>query len=357
VNEIWILGAAGRSGRAVAAQLAAAQLPLVLVGRDTIRLRELAGAIGGDTRIVTVGSVAAVVTEISRSNPAVVINTIGPFSETASPIVRACPPGTHYVDLANDLFSVVGLLGLNDEAVSSGRSLVTGVGFGVLATESVLLKLCEARPPAVRVRVDAVPMVEAEAGQLGSALAATIVDILATGGRQYAHNRLVRTGLGSHSERLTLPDGSSVQTGSGPSGELEAARRASGAPFVVAASSAAPTAAVVRAVLPAVSALVRLAAFRNMATRRIAGIRTKPQERVREFSWAHARVEWASGTTREGWLRAGEAMAFTAAVVAEVARRLALNEGRPGAFTPGALFGPDIAIHAGGQFILNQKAP
>jgi hypothetical protein len=50
-------------------------------------------------------------------------------------------------------------------------------------------------------------------------------------------------------------------------------------------------------------------------------------------------------------------MAFTATVVAEVTRRLVLDEGRPGAFTPGALFGPDLAVHAGGQFILNPKAP
>jgi short subunit dehydrogenase-like uncharacterized protein len=140
------LGATGRSSGAVAAQLAAAQQSLVLVGRDAIRLRKLAGAIGGHPRIVTVGWVDAVVTELSRSNPAVVINTIGPFSETALPIARACPPGTHYVDLANDLFAVTALLGLHDEAVSSGRSLVTGAGFGVLATESVMLKLCEAQP-------------------------------------------------------------------------------------------------------------------------------------------------------------------------------------------------------------------
>jgi len=346
VNEIWILGAAGRSGRVVAAHLAAAHLSLVLVGRDAIRLRELAGAIGGDPRIVRVGSVDAVVTELARSTPAVVINTIGPFSETALPIARACPPGTHYVDLANDLVAVPRLLGLDDEAVSSGRTLVTGAGFGVLAVESVMLKVCEAQPPAARARVDVVPAIDSEGGQIGSAFAATVIDVLVTGGRRYAHNRLVRTGLGSHPERLTLPDGSSVHTGSGPSGDLEVAHRVSGAPFVVAASSAAPSAPVVRAVLPAVSALLRMPAVRTMATRRIAGIRTKPHERVREFSWAHARVQWASGATREGWLRAGEGTAFTAAVVAEVARRLARNEGRPGAFTPGALFGPDLAIHA-----------
>jgi hypothetical protein len=30
------------------------------------------------------------------------------------------------------------------------------------------------------------------------------------------------------------------------------------------------------------------------------------------------------------------------------------NEGRPGAYTPGSLFGPELVAHAGGQFILDR---
>jgi hypothetical protein len=66
---------------------------------------------------------------------------------------------------------------------------------------------------------------------------------------------------------------------------------------------------------------------------------------------AHARVEWATGATRDGWLRAGDASDFTAAVTAEVARRLARGEGRLGAYTPGALFGPSLATDCGGRFV------
>jgi short subunit dehydrogenase-like uncharacterized protein len=354
MNEIWILGATGRAGRSIAAQLAARHVSPVLVGRDPARLRELAGTIGGKPRIVAAGSVDAVITELAQSTPAVVINTIGPFTETALPIVRACPPGTHYVDLANELFAVTDVLGLHDEAVASGRSLVTGAGFGVLATESVVLKLCEDRPPAARVRVDALAMVEAEPGTVGPALAASLIDGLAAGGRRYEHGQLVRARLGGDFERLTLPDGSTVQAIGVPTGELEAARRASGAPFVVAASSAVPAGRAIRAILPAAAALLSLPALGNAAKRRLARVRVGPQERSREFSWAHARVQWPDGSTREGWLRAGEGMAFTATVAAEVASRLGRNEGRPGAYTPGSLFGRELAVHAGGQFILDQ---
>ncbi|HJW41788.1 MAG TPA: hypothetical protein VJ476_11240, partial [Rhizomicrobium sp.] len=110
-----------------------------------------------------------------------------------------------------------------------------------------------------------------------------------------------------------------------------------------------------RAILPVISSLVRIKAVRNFATRRIAAIRTKAAKRTREFTWAHAQVQWAAGVSAEGWLQAPEAMAFTSAVVAEVTRRLARGEGRPGAFTPGALFGPHLALACGGQFVLNER--
>ncbi|MEV6150607.1 hypothetical protein AB0L53_09725 [Nonomuraea sp. NPDC052129] len=47
---------------------------------------------------------------------------------------------------------------------------------------------------------------------------------------------------------------------------------------------------------------------------------------------------------REGWLRTGEGMTFTVGAVTEVAQRLAKGEGRPGAFTPARLFGPEVAL-------------
>jgi len=80
---------------------------------------------------------------------------------------RACLPGSHYVDLANDIAAVSGLLGLHDEAVAAGRTPVTGAGFSVLATEAVVTKLCQGRPAPSAVRVDAVASVDSGAGVAG----------------------------------------------------------------------------------------------------------------------------------------------------------------------------------------------
>jgi len=355
-DEIWVLGATGRTGRAVAARLRETGFRPVLVGRDRARLESLAAELGGDPRIV-VGTLDATLSILAQEAPAVVVNTIGPFTNIAPRVVRACPAGTHYVDVANELAAVSDMLDPHEQAVATDRTLVTGAGFGVLATESVVLQLCAGRPPAARVRVDALASVAVEQGVIGSALAATIIDGVATGFRRVERGRIVRSWLARDLERLTTPDGVTLSTASGPSGELVAAWRASGAASVVAASSYAPTALAVRALIPALSALLRLPPIRRLATGRLARVPVRAQERPREFSWAHARVEWATGATRDGWLRTGDGMDFTAAAAANVAGRLARGEGRSGTYTPGALFGPSLATDAGGQFILDHDAP
>lgn len=352
-HEIWILGATGRTGVAIARKLADRPLSLVLVGRDEARLQDVARTLPGSPRIVVAKTFEATLAELSRSSAAVVMNTVGPFASTAIPVVRACPKGTHYVDLSNELLGVIALLGLNDEAVSASKCLVTGAGYGFVGTESIVRKLCEGRPPPARVRVDAVPIITDDGSTVGEALAATLVDTLAAGGYRYDEGKLVRTPAGSHAESLTLPEGARVITGSVPTGDLEAARRASGAPSVIAGSSEIPITPLSRLVLPMLSALMRWRPVRNWAVRRLAPVRVSLPRHERRASWGHARVEWSDGTVREGWLRAGEGMVFTASVAAEVVARLARQEGKPGAWTPGALFGVELATAAGAELTID----
>jgi short subunit dehydrogenase-like uncharacterized protein len=348
-GEIWVLGATGRVGREAVQRLREAGAEVVVAGRDRHRLTR----VSQDARAVT-GSLDEVCAKLATEAPAVVINTVGPFAVTAPRVARACPPGTHYVDVANELRAFELLHGMDREAAATGRTLVCGAGFGVLATESILLRLlAAAEETPSRVRVDAVASVATEPGAVGEALAATIVQALLDGGREVRQGRLVRARAGGAAERLTTPDGDVITTASLGSGELFAAWRASGAPSVIGASSLVPANPAARAALPAIGGVLRLPGLAGFATRRLARITTaSAKERPRRSSWGRARVEWPSGLVREGWLRTGEAMTFTVGAVTEVARRLAKGEGRPGAFTPAGLFGPEVALAAGAEFVI-----
>jgi len=359
-NEVWILGGAGRSGRAIAAELLSRDITPVLTGRDTGRLQEAAIRAGG--RPLVAASINDLTRQIRQQRPAVVINTIGPFTTTAGPIAAAClaagDGGTDYVDLANDVAAVSTLLALDEQAQEAHRTLITGGGFGVTATESVVIKLCQDRSRPVSVRVDMIPSLAAEAGPVGAALAGTILDGLPGvpgggryQGRRYTDGRLAPAPVAGDVAHLTLPDGTQVTTAAMPLGELIAAQRASGAANVISASSEAPSSPLIRAVLPAVFALLQLAPVRQFAKNRLAKVQLKAHDRPRAHSYGHAAITWADGSTAEGWLRLGDAQTFTGAVPAEIARRLRRGEGRPGAFTPAALFGPTLAESCGADYL------
>lgn len=352
-GAVWILGATGRIGRAVTSRLVDREIVPVLVGRDGERLRKAAAGLRPDPKIVVAGTTERITAEITRGRPAVVVNTIGEYADTAASIARSCVPGGHYLDLANDLTTVPRLLDLHREAAAAGSTLVTGAGFGVLATEAVVARLCDGHPVPSEVRVDALVSVAGEAGVMGAAFAASIVDVLTTGGRCYRNGRLVKTRLGANPRKLTLPDGQTVKSAGVPAGELLAAQRASGAPSVTVTSALAPTAPVLRAALPLCGALLSVPALRRLAVRGMARIPTKAAPRPRRHSWGHAVISWPDGTSREGWLRAQDGMDYTADVAAEAALRLARGEGKPGAYPPAAAFGPDLATAAGGTFVLD----
>jgi short subunit dehydrogenase-like uncharacterized protein len=351
-NHIWILGATGRSGRAIAERLHEMGLDLVLAGRDPARLRSLAAKLGNaDTAS---GSLDSLVSQLRDAAPAVVVNTVGPFARTTRQVIEACPPGSHYVDLANELPAVEYALEQHDKAVEEGSTIVSGAGFGVLGTESLVVKMCALWPEPTTVRVDAIPSVAIEEGAIGSALAGSILDGLPEGGRKVERGRLVRSAVAGQRLHLTTPNGDSVTTAALPTGDLVAAWRASNADSVVSASNMIPSGPAVSVLLPVVSFISHVSVLRRFAVGRLAKVHMRAKDMPREYSWGHCAMEWSDGTRREGWLRLADAQEFTTAVTAEIARRLATGEVRTGAYTPAALFGPELAEAAGGTFFVDR---
>lgn len=349
-DEIWVLGATGRTGAGIARLLSARGLKVGLVGRNAGKLDALARSLPG-ARSIVAATTAEMAAAIGREGPKVVMNTIGPFVETALPMVQALEPGAHYVDLSNELKSINDVLALDPEAKAAGRCLVPGAGYGFVSTESVVRALCEGMPPAERVRVDMMPFIgESEGSDLiGEALAGSIIDSVAYGGWEYANGQLARAALGGKATRLKLPDGTERTTGSTPLGDLEGARRASGARFVVAGSTEVPTGALAGLFIPMVGAMLSWRPLRNFAVRQMAKMKAPPPKQKEGSSWSHARVEWADGKVREGWLRTGDGMSFTCASAAEVCARLAGGAPKAGAFTTGDLWGAELARAVGAK--------
>src|SRR4051794_8176337 len=319
-RDVLLLGAAGSSGRLLAAELAGRGLSLRLAGRHLGPLEDQARVMAGHgattaVRTVDVGDAASLADALARVRG--VVSTIGPFARLAGPVVDTCLVArTPYVDIANEWSAVRDLLDRDDHARTVGVALVTGAGFGPAATETLVLRLVGpsgAVPAGVRVAA------AAQVTHHGEGVRRTIEESLSYGAVTYRDGQVVREPLGSGATVLTF-GGVPRRMLPGPVGDLEAARRASGAPDVVAyiADHAAPI--------------------------------SVPD------SVAWAEVVASDGTTAVAELVAGDGLRAMAAIAAETTARV-LAGAAPGAWTAGRLLGPALVTRATGARVTVNGQP
>src|SRR4051794_34268630 len=228
-SDVLLLGAAGSSGRLIAAELADRGLSVRLAGRHRGPLEDLARgvAIDGaamDVRTVDVNDPASLADAIAGVR--VVVSTIGPFARLAGPVVDACLAArSPYVDIANEWSAVRDLLDRDEQARAREVTLVTGAGFGPAATETLVLRLVGVSGTApARVRVAAA----AQVTHHGEGVRQTVEESLSRGAITYRDGQVVQQPLGSGAAILTF-GGAHRRMLPGPVGDLQAARRASGA--------------------------------------------------------------------------------------------------------------------------------
>jgi saccharopine dehydrogenase (NAD+, L-lysine-forming) len=311
-SDVLLLGAAGNSGRPIAAELAARRLSVRLAGRRRGPLEDLARelAAGGatmDVRTVEAGDAGSLAGAIAGVG--VVLSTIGPFARQAGPVIDACLAAQlSYVDIANEWPAVRALLDRDEQARAHAVTLVTGAGFGPAATETLVLRLVEQMgvvPDLVRVAA------AAGVTRQSDGVRQTIQESLSQGvAITYRDDRVVQEALGSGATIVAF-GGAQRQMLPGPVGDLETARLASGAANVV--------------------AYIANPAAHSGGTD--------------SYTWAE--VSGPGGRTLTAELHTGEGVRATAAIAAETTQRV-LAGVKPGAWTAGQLFGAALVTDATG---------
>ena len=135
----------------------------------------------------------------------VVIHCAGPFYKTAVPVARAAiEAGVNYCDVCDDIEGTTGLLGLDEEARASGRTLVTGFGVdpGVV---NLLVKYAADRLDQVDTVLTAY-LLPPVLGVGGDAVKSHMEHIEEGDVPQFLNGELVYVPAGSGSEFVELPE-------------------------------------------------------------------------------------------------------------------------------------------------------
>ena len=356
-STIAILGASGLVGRAIITELASSgDWRMTLIGRDADRLDAVAHVVadaGSTPHTLAIGEDRDWAALLNRApRPDLVLNLVGPASDTAPPVQQWCVSrGVHYCDVANELAAVGGTLAGDTDARRAGVSVLTGAGFGVVATEALVVALRGDRPPAHSARVAAMPGMTSR----GRNVAASAVEVLAAGGRAYRGGTLTPTRPGAAFWRIPTPKGKSIGGIGVAVGDLASAQRASGADDVDAFTTEVPTNALLRAALPAVARAARFGPVRR-ALEYVVTLTDSPGPAASDdeyVSLSYARLDWANGETRAGWLKMGDGYAFSGKVAAGAVRAQLAGTVPPGAHTPAAVLGPELAYQAGATLMID----
>jgi short subunit dehydrogenase-like uncharacterized protein len=307
----WMLyGAAGHTGALVAQHAVAHGHRPLLAGRNARALAASAENLDLPFRTVSLDDPGALAGALGDVD--LVLNAAGPFLRTAAPLAEAClRAGVHYLDISNELQVFRALYDLNDAAQRAGVSIIPGVGFGVVATNCLARYVSDAVGGAERLEV----ATRIASAQPGPGAAATMQENLPFGGWIRQGGRLTPQELFTGITTIDFPDGS-CEAMPVPTGDLEAAFHATGAPNVVAYAASPPVPAAPDSAVEAAGPAI-----------------------IRSFGWA--RAIGRDGAVAEALLQTGDSYAFTpAASIRAVDETLARSPS--GAFSPAAAFGPDF---------------
>ncbi|MGH3756478.1 saccharopine dehydrogenase family protein [Actinophytocola sp.] len=136
-----IYGAAGYIGALTARRCREAGLAPILAGRRSVRLTALALELGLPTREFALDDPVTLRTALRDVD--VVLNAAGPFEFSAPPLLSAClATETHYLDFAGEVPAFQIAAAHDDAAQRAGIMIMPGVGFGVVATDTVAAHVC-----------------------------------------------------------------------------------------------------------------------------------------------------------------------------------------------------------------------
>ena len=223
-----IYGATGYTGTLIARRgLECGHRP-VLAGRSAPAVTALAERLGLPQRALSLDDPAAL--QAALDDVDLVLNAAGPFLHTAAPLAQAClKAGVHYLDISNELQVFQALYALDQQAKQAGVSIIPGVGFGVVATNCLARHVSEAVGGAEHLEVAS----RVASAQPGPGAAATMQENLPYGGWIRQDGQLAPKEFFTGVTTIGFPDGP-CEAMPVPTGDLEAAFHATGAPNVVA---------------------------------------------------------------------------------------------------------------------------
>jgi short subunit dehydrogenase-like uncharacterized protein len=326
----WMIyGATGYTGQLIVREAIRLGEKPLLAGRSSEKLSLLAKETGLDWVAFDLNNTKALLEQLA--NTELLLQCAGPFTNFAPKIIEAClKAGTHYTDLANEIPVFEYIQRMDGEAKKNNVALVSGIGFGVIASNCLLKLVHEKLPRATKAEVG----LHIESAHTSLAAKETGLTFIRFGGRIRKNGKLIKYRLGS-GRRVIEFAGIKRMASPLPLGDLEAAWMATGIKDIRAYSTAIKGGLPIQIVLDLLKRLLRFPFIQK------ALLKSKGNVPILPKSQAWAMVSNEMGKSVETSLETGDGYEFTARA-ASLAVSSILNNNYSGALAPSSVLGSDF---------------
>src|SRR4051794_23362394 len=177
-NARWLIYGGGQTGTRIAEEAVRRGHRPLLVGRSAAQLKPLAERLGLEWATASLTDPEALSRVVSTVD--LVLHTAGPATSTSAPMLRAClTHHTHYLDLANEIPVFQSVHAHDHEARERDIALISGVGFGVVATNCLVQHVAAQVPDAKELQIALHPYTDGTSPNANQSRLA----VLAYGGR------------------------------------------------------------------------------------------------------------------------------------------------------------------------------
>lgn len=176
-GKIVIYGSYGYTGDLIAELAAKMEMPVLLSGRNTEKLKRQGERLQLPVKSASIDSSGELDELLHDAD--VVIHCAGPFIHTWKPMAEACLRNhCHYLDITGEVGVFESLMGMDHQFRESNLMVMPGVGFDVVPTDCMAAFLYQSMPDATHLELGFMGL----GGGISHGTAKTMIENLGSGG-------------------------------------------------------------------------------------------------------------------------------------------------------------------------------
>jgi short subunit dehydrogenase-like uncharacterized protein len=337
-NKFLLYGANGYTGKLIAKLAASYNLKPILAGRTESNIKPLADELQLSYRIIDLDNKAQL--ESALAEVKLVLHAAGPYVYTAKQMVETClKTGVHYIDINGDI-SVFEMLKHYDAAAKEKNIMIMpGVGFDVVPTDCIALKLKKLMPDATHLKLAFASV----GGGLSHGTAITMAGKIGEGGAARENGKIVKKPLGQKGMWVNFGE-KKLFVMTIPWGDVSTAYTTTGIPNIETYTGMAPKIHRMLKLQWAFNWLLRTEFVRNIIRKKIKAKPAGPndEQRKNSSSLVWGEVSNVTGKTISAAIRSLDGYSLTAHSSLIISKKILADNFKAGYQTPAGCYGENL---------------